>query len=434
MMAITEQHAVLAGADRSGDRAYLAWAAVATAYAIAFLQRVSPQSVSLSFMQDFGTDAAGVAMLASSYFWGYTLMQIPAGLLVDRYGVKRVVLFSMAASSLGSAAFALAPNLIDVFVARLIIACGDALVFTALLKLVALSFADERFGVMSGISQVSGYVGGVMATTPLASAVTGFGWRACFVFIACVGVANLALASLALKPDPASRSTKTLGGVLAASRQSLSQVANWGCAMTFASHFAVVTTLSGVWGIPMVAHFFNISPSAASSPLLAFMVGNAIGSIFLGHVADRAAAALDTALIRICLLRMILIAMLLPPVVHGLGFVYVTVMFASLGLVAGGTVPLVLKCTKRLYTSDLIGVGASVNTTAAGIFAGVSQPIIGFAMVGVSRLAGTGIGHGPGSVGDAGYGALIGILLLMSLPGIAGPLLMRSKLMVRQVA
>ena len=107
--------------------------------------------------------------------------------------------------------------------------------------------------------------------------------------------------------------------------------------------------------------------------------------------------------------------------------------FAALGLVAGGTVPLVLKCTKRLYTSDLIGVGASVNTTAAGIFAGASQPIIGLAMVGVSQLAGTGIGHGPGSVGDAGYGALIGILLLMSLPGIAGPLLMRSKLIVRYV-
>jgi predicted MFS family arabinose efflux permease len=430
-MAITEQHAVFPGTGRSGDRAYLAWATVATAYAIAFLQRVSPQSVSLSFMQDFGTDAAGVAVLASSYFWGYTLMQIPAGLLVDRYGVKRVVLFSMAASSFGSLAFALAPNLLDVFAARLIVACGDALVFTALLKLVAVSFTDERFGVMSGISQVSGYVGGVMATTPLAAAVTGFGWRACFVFIACVGVANLGFASLALQPDPVSRSAKTLGGVLAASRQSLSQIANWGCAMTFASHFAVVTTLSGVWGIPMVAHFFHMSPSAASTPLLAFMVGNAIGSIFLGHMADRAAAALDTALVRICVLRMILIAMLLPPVAHVLGFLYVTVIFAALGLVAGGTVPLVLKCTKRLYTSDLIGVGASVNTTAAGIFAGASQPIIGLAMIGVSQLAVSGVGHGPGAVDDAGYSALIGILLLMSLPGIAGPLLMRSKLMVR---
>jgi predicted MFS family arabinose efflux permease len=427
-MALTEQHAALVPAVRPTDRAYLAWAAVATAYAIAFLQRVSPQSVGLNFMADFSTDAAGVAILASSYFWGYTLMQIPAGILVDRYGVKRVVLFSMTASSLGSAAFALAPNLFDVFAARLIIACGDALVFTALLKLVALSFRDERFGVMSGISQVSGYVGGVLATTPLAAAVTGFGWRACFVFIACVGVANLAFAAVTLRPDPVSHGTKTLGGVLAASRRSLSRAANPGCAMTFASHFAVVTTLSGVWGIPMVAHFFNISPSAASTPLLAFMIGNAIGSIFLGHMADRT-AALDTALIRICLLRMLLIAMLLPPISHALGLLYVTVVFSVLGLVAGGTVPLVLKCTKKLYTAELIGVGASVNTTAAGIFAGASQPVIGFAIVGVSQIAD--LGHGAGSVSDAGYGALIVILLLMSLPGIAGPLLMRSQLIVR---
>ena len=202
--------------------------------------------------------------------------------------------------------------------------------------------------------------------------------------------------------------------------------------MTFASHFAVVTTLSGVWGIPMVAHFFNISPSAASTPLLTFMVGNALGSIFLGHMADRAAAALDTALIRICLLRMLLIAMLLPPVAHALGFVYVTVVFAVLGLVAGGTVPLVLKCTKRLYTAELIGVGASVNTTAAGIFAGASQPVIGLAMVGASRIAGSGAEHGATSISDAGFATLIGILLVMSLPGIAGPWLMKSKLIVRE--
>ena len=429
-MSMPGQQAMLAPVARFTDRAYLAWAAVAIAYAIAFLQRVSPQSISWNFMHDFSTDAAGVAMLASSYFWGYTLMQIPAGVLVDRYGVKRVVLFSMVASSLGSAAFALAPNILDVFAARLVIACGDALVFTALLKLVAQSFSDERFGMMSGISQVSGYVGGVIATTPLAAAVTGFGWRACFLFIAAVGLANLAFAKVVLKPDPVTRSNKTLKGVVMAARQSLTQLANWGCAMTFASHFAVVTTLSGVWGIPMVAHFFNISPTAAATPLLAFMIGNAVGSIFLGHMADRAAAALDSALIRVCVLRMVLIAMLLPPIAHSFGLVYVTIVFTALGLVAGGTVPLVLKCTKKLYTAELIGVGASVNTTAAGIFAGLAQPVIGFAMIAASQLSGT--AQGAAAIGDAGYGALIGILLVMSLPGIAGPLLMRSKLIVRQ--
>lgn len=430
-MAMLDQQAVYTPTSRLTDRAYLAWAAVAIAYAIAFLQRVSPQSITVSFMHDFNTDAAGVAMLASSYFWGYTLMQIPAGLLVDRYGVKRVVLISMVASSLGSAAFALAPNLLDVFAARLIVACGDALVFTALLKLVAQSFADERFGMMSGISQVSGYVGGVIATTPLAAAVSGFGWRSCFLFIACIGLANLAFAKVALKPDPVSHSNKTLKGVIVAARRALGHLANWGCAMTFASHFAVVTTLSGVWGIPMVAHFFNISPTAAGTPLLAFMIGNALGSIFLGHAADRAAAALDRALIGICVLRMLLIAMLVPAAAHAFGLLYVTIIFTALGLVAGGTVPLVLKCVKKLYTADLIGVGASVNTTAAGIFAGIAQPVIGLAMLAASQVSGADAVHNAAAIDDAGYLALIVILLMMSLPGIAGPLLMRSKLIAR---
>src|SRR6266478_3668426 len=136
------QLAILASPIRLADRTYLAWATVAIAYAIAFLQRMSPQSVSFGFMHDFDTDAAGVAMLASSYFWGYTLMQIPAGVLVDRYGAKRGALFSMAACSLGSAAFALARNGLDALAAWLHVACADARVFRGRFKRVAHSCPD----------------------------------------------------------------------------------------------------------------------------------------------------------------------------------------------------------------------------------------------------------------------------------------------------
>jgi hypothetical protein len=94
-------------------------------------------------------------------------------------------------------------------------------------------------------------------------------------------------------------------------------------------------------------------------------------------------------------------------------------------------VPLVLKCTKRLYTAELIGVGASINTTAAGIFAGASQPIIAFAMVACGHSSGNGAPNNAASVTDSGYAALIVILLLMSLPGIAGPLMMRRRLIDR---
>jgi MFS family permease len=200
--------------------------------------------------------------------------------------------------------------------------------------------------------------------------------------------------------------------------------------MSFASHFAVVTTLSGVWGIPMVAHYFNISPSAAGAPLLAFMIGNAMGSIFLGHAADRI-GALDGALMAICLLRMVLVALLLPPLAHAFGLIYVGTVFAILGLVAGGTVPFVLKCTKQIYTAELMGVGASVNTTSAGIFAGLSQPVIAVAMVAASGLGPQGSQSIRTAASDSGYAALIGILLLMSVPGLVGPLLMRRKLILR---
>src|SRR5258707_13318333 len=68
LMSLLGEQAVFVPARRFADRAYLAWATVAIAYAIAFLQRVSPQSASLNFIHDFSTAAAASALLPSSYF------------------------------------------------------------------------------------------------------------------------------------------------------------------------------------------------------------------------------------------------------------------------------------------------------------------------------------------------------------------------------
>ena len=402
---------------------YAAWSVLAIAYAIAFAQRVSPQTVNLRLVDDLGTNAAGIAVLASGYFWGYALMQIPAGLLVDRYGVRRIVLLSMTLSVIGSAAFATSQGIISAFGARSILAVGDALVFTSLLKLVAERFPDGRFGLMSGLSQVSGYLGGALATVPLASGIDHFGWRTCFIFVAMLGAANL-LASLAALPNvPLRQSGKSFEDLWVAVKQALSRWPNWGCALTFASHFAAVTTLSGVWGIPLVAHSLNINLATAGFPLLVFMVGNAVGSIVLGHLSDRV-HSLPRALILICFVRMILIVLLLPSVIRHLGLTHAVIDFALLGLVAGGTVPLVLKCTKRLYTTALIGTGASVNTTVANIIAALAQPLIGVVMVGAAGVR-MGTPNTEGYLGDPPYTAMIIVLLAVSTLGIVGPLLMQ---------
>jgi hypothetical protein len=83
-MTVSERQAALANPFPSLDRPYVAWATVATASAIAFLQPVSPQSASLSFMADFTRTQPALRCAVPSYFLGDTPMQIPAGFLVDR--------------------------------------------------------------------------------------------------------------------------------------------------------------------------------------------------------------------------------------------------------------------------------------------------------------------------------------------------------------
>jgi MFS family permease len=371
--------------DRPSARAYASWMLIALAYAIAFMQRLAPQSMLTELSRSFSIDAAGLGVLASGYFYGYLAMQIPAGILVDTLGVRRVLLGSLLVSLTGTVCFAMAPSVPAAFAARLVVACGDALVFTAMLKLVALKFRQSRFGLMSGLSQVSGYVGGAMATTPLAVAVSGLGWRECFVIVACaIGMTLVASfmvfsrseqQALTLRDMPA-RFMRTIGLF----RSRLRNRDSWGCATVFASHFASVTTLSGVWGLPMVRDTLAVSKEQASTCILAFLVSNVVGSIVLGHMSDRV-ANVRRALMWNCLVRAALLLTLLPALLSALGYTYAIACFCALGFVAGGTVPLVLKSVRKLYSTEMIGIGASFNTTLAGITAAVVQPLVGMLLM-----------------------------------------------------
>ncbi|CAM3678953.1 Major facilitator superfamily (MFS) profile domain-containing protein [Bordetella sputigena] len=411
-------------ADRPGARAYASWILIALAYAVAFMQRLAPQSMLNELSASFSIEAAGLGVLASGYFYGYLAMQIPAGILVDTLGVRRVLIGSLLVSLTGTTCFAMAHSVPAAFAARLVIACGDALVFTSMLKLVALKFRQSRFGLMSGLSQVSGYIGGAMATTPLAYAVSELGWRECFAMVAGLIAFNLVAAILVFaRTDQSPMALKELapklGRTLRMFRGRLRSASSWGCAVVFASHFASVTTLSGVWGLPMVRDTLSISKDQASTCILAFLVSNVAGSILLGHLSDRV-MNVRRALLWNCLLRAAILLALLPALLASMGYAYAIACFCVLGFVAGGTVPLVLKAVRKLYSTEMIGIGASFNTTLAGITAAVVQPLIG------SLLATSATGS-PGhlSYTAQGYTGFVLLMAAVSALGCIGAAAMR---------
>jgi len=400
----------------------IAWFFVASAYVLAFMQRMAPQSVNAALMGEFGLNAASVSWLTAAYFWGYTLMQIPAGPIVDLVGARRVALASMLISALGTFGFAASPNATVAFAARLMIACGDALVFTILLKLVANAFADRRFGLMSGLSQASGYLGGALATAPLAFWVASHGWRDTFTVMALLCVVNLAGCFFFLRGQAAPPAKAVdIASLFAALRRHVRDIASWGCAVANASHFVVVSTLAGVWGLPMIAHTFDVTPVQAGQPLALFMAGNVVGSVVIGGWADRF-RSLIAPLATLFLLRVALMLLLAPVLARELGFGFLLVNFLALGILSGGVVPVVLKCVRNLYTPAFMGTGASFSMVCAGVATAVLLPALGWGMqrFAVQDAAPTGIT----ALTDGSFYVLVGFLAAAGLVGVAGTALL----------
>lgn len=405
-------------------RDLIGWGCVSSAYAVAFLQRVCPQTIVGDLSRDFGVGADGLGVIASSYFIGYMLMQFPAGVLVDAFGVKALVMWSLAASSVGTLLFAASTSVPFAFLARLVVACGDALIFTALIKLVAQQFRERQFGMMSGLSQLSGYAGGALAATPLALVVSSIGWRQSFVLVGVFSFFNLLVASYVLRGRTLVGQQLALAAVLSTAFAELRNRETWGCLLTFSSHFVTVTTISGVWGIPLLTDAFELRRDVATVMLLLFMASCMAGSVAFGYVADRV-RSLALAHVVMCLLRTASLLALAPAVGTLTGLPAVAVAFTVLGLVAGGMTPMILKAVRSIYSVARLGTGAAINTTSAGLLTGLLQLVLGYVLIWTWN------GHkqdGVNVYSHAGYNTLILILVCISLLGLVGVILMRRKI------
>ena len=97
----------------------------------------------------------------------YAAMQIPTGVLVDRYGPRRLLVAAAALMALGQLLFALAPSFALALLARALLGCGDAMTFVSVLRYAAPRFSARRYPVLVALTGTVGTAGNVLATLPL---------------------------------------------------------------------------------------------------------------------------------------------------------------------------------------------------------------------------------------------------------------------------
>jgi MFS family permease len=277
--------------------AWFVWGLGALLYLIGFYQRVAPAVITDRLMSDFSIGAAALGNLSAFYFYSYVAMQIPTGVIADRWGPRRLLTLGAGVAALGTLLFAFAPNLWWANAGRLLIGGSVAVAFVSMLKLASHWFTPRQFTLASGMALFVGIIGGVFAGVPLRVLVEAFNWRWVMGASAAVTALLCIVIWLRVRDDPAelgyashfvgAHGQTEHGSVWRGLREVLSYGNVWLLAVTPGGVAGAVMTFAGLWGVPYLTQVYGIGARDAAAITSALLVAWALGGPALGTWSER---------------------------------------------------------------------------------------------------------------------------------------------------
>ncbi|MCE5284199.1 MAG: MFS transporter [Deltaproteobacteria bacterium] len=275
------------------------WGMAVAFYLFGFFQRVTPAVLTQELMREFSLTAAALGNLSAFYFYFYAGMQIPTGMLVDRFGPRRIFWIGSLVGGIGALLFAGAQSVAAAAFGRGLVGGSVAVAWVSMLKLSSHWFDARRLGIVTGISLAVGTMGAVLAGLPLRALADGFGWR---WVIAASGVLILALAAAIrafMRDDPSERGYISHAATapspepqsLAAVLKGLLEIwryPNVALLVFIPSGLCgVFLTFTGLWGVPFFVQVHRLGTQAASLITSGMMIAFSLGGILFGHLSDR---------------------------------------------------------------------------------------------------------------------------------------------------
>lgn len=164
-----------------GQRRWYVVGLLFLAILINYVDRGNLSIAAVPLMNDFGLAPARMGMLLSAFFWTYATMQIPAGVLIDRYGIRSIYAVSFVVWSLATAAIAWADTFGQVFVCRLMLGVGEAVAAPASLGYIRQTFRQDESGLPTAVYTAGMMVGPAVGSLAGALILDSAGWRALFL-------------------------------------------------------------------------------------------------------------------------------------------------------------------------------------------------------------------------------------------------------------
>lgn len=355
------------------------WGIPALLFLIAFFHRVAPGVIAKDLMQAFNARGAIVGLLSSTYFYAYAGLMIPAGLLIDAFGVRRVVAAGGAVMGLGSLAMAVASSPGPLFAGRFAIGLGATVTFIGTLKIAATWFPSSHFGTLSAITATMGILGSLIATYPLAGLVALTGWRGAFGLI---GLGTMALALLCFlavrdRPEGSPEGAAPLPAFHDVVRGMLEVLGNrhtWPPFLTFFCLYAAMGNIM-LWAVPFLRDVYGLSTTRAALYATATSLALLVSAPLTGFLSDRVVKRrkLPYTVLTSCSFALWLLFVgtlgALP-----LGGVYT--LFLAMGL-AGGSFVLTWPLGREVNPPHLAGIAVAVANLGGFLGAALTQGPLG---------------------------------------------------------
>ena len=276
------------------------YAILVVTYMLAFFHRMAPAVISADLMAAFQTSGAALGSLAAMYFYIYTGMQIPAGVLADTLGARVTVTAGSLVAGVGSLIFGMAGSFATASLGRALVGLGVSVVFVGLFKSNSVWFSDRNFGMISGLTLLLGNLGAISSAGPLAGVLRSYSWRNVFVVL---GVATLVLALLTAllvrnRPeDMGLPSLREMEGKLSHSprdrhwagdlKSVLGTWAAWPGLWVGMGMVGSMLAFVGLWAIPFLRDVHGLGRSAGAVYTTTSLAGFAVGSMLAGWLSDR---------------------------------------------------------------------------------------------------------------------------------------------------
>jgi len=279
--------------DREGGaaRAWIVWSAGLLAYTVAVMDRTTFGVAGLEAADRFAASPAILSTFVVLQLTVYAAAQIPAGVLLDRFGSKAMILTGGTLMVAGQLTLALTESLPVAIAARAVVGLGDAFTFISVLRLVPHWFPPRQIPLVSQLTGLSGQFGQVLTAVPFMSLLAGAGWTRAFTAAAGLGALSLMLTVLLVNNAPHGAVVEDPETDLRATLTNIKAV--WmrpGTRLGFFSHMGTpfsITVFALMWGVPYLTVAQNVSRAGAGTLLIISVAAAIVSGVLIGIVTGR---------------------------------------------------------------------------------------------------------------------------------------------------